>query len=68
MLAVLYYDYTLTIADEVKFFWKTASFSWASVLFVLNRYLGLFGHIPVIVVYFGNIPETVSTSFELMEP
>ncbi|PIL24117.1 hypothetical protein GSI_13869 [Ganoderma sinense ZZ0214-1] len=57
---VLYYDYALTFTDEVNYFWKSASLSVFSTLFVLNRYLGLIGTIPIIVEYFADIPETAA--------
>ncbi|EPQ50716.1 hypothetical protein GLOTRDRAFT_133818 [Gloeophyllum trabeum ATCC 11539] len=49
--ALLYYDYTLTFEIEVDRFW-TPKFTSASYLFYLNRYLGIFGHIPVILQLF----------------
>ena len=39
--AILYYDYTLTLGDEIDYFWNTAKMSLVSTLFVLNRYLHL---------------------------
>ncbi|KZT28161.1 hypothetical protein NEOLEDRAFT_1176305 [Neolentinus lepideus HHB14362 ss-1] len=44
--SILYYDYALTIGIEVDRFWSPR-WNWASFLFYLNRYLGIFGHIPV---------------------
>lgn len=45
---ILYYDFLLTFDDEVRFFWHR---KWNSVtiLFFLNRYLPLVGHVPGIV-------------------
>ncbi|EPQ53547.1 hypothetical protein GLOTRDRAFT_139744 [Gloeophyllum trabeum ATCC 11539] len=57
--AVLYYDYTLTFGIEVDRFWAPR-FSWASFLFYLNRYLGIFGHIPVILQLFRAFSSKVS--------
>lgn len=37
---------------EVERFWKTKRFTWAVFFFYLNRYLTLFGHLPVIFEYF----------------
>ncbi|KAJ3507075.1 hypothetical protein NLJ89_g6507 [Agrocybe chaxingu] len=48
----LYYDYLLTFNSEYTRFWRTKGLTWASSLFYLNRYLSLFGHVPVIVQYF----------------
>lgn len=46
--AILYYDYALTLSTEVERFWSSPSFSWGSTFFYLNRYLALFGHIPIV--------------------
>lgn len=40
---------------EVERFWFSRSLSWASGLFYLNRYLALFGHIPVMVQYYWDL-------------
>ncbi|KAI0780787.1 hypothetical protein BD413DRAFT_608031 [Trametes elegans] len=54
---VLYYDYSLTLFDEIEFFWKSANRSLVTVLFVINRYLGLLGPIPTALEYFTDLPE-----------
>lgn len=46
---ILYYDYALTLSSEVDRFWSSKSLTWASSFFYINRYLSLFGHIPIIV-------------------
>ncbi|RDX56614.1 hypothetical protein OH76DRAFT_402819 [Lentinus brumalis] len=51
-LTMLYYDYSLTLSMELERFWKRARLSLVSVLFVVNRYLGLLGSIPVALEYF----------------
>ncbi|KAI0748268.1 hypothetical protein C8Q80DRAFT_1270696 [Daedaleopsis nitida] len=57
-LTLLYYDYSLTFSREVDHFWKRARLSWASTLFVINRYTGLLGPIPVVLEYFVQLsPE-----------
>lgn len=55
-LAILYYDYALTFAREVEHFWPSPyrTGSWVSVIFFLNRYLAIFGHIPILI---GLIPS-----------
>ncbi|OSD03712.1 hypothetical protein PYCCODRAFT_1434104 [Trametes coccinea BRFM310] len=58
-LAILYYDFVLTIPQEIERFWSR-KLSWPSFLFFLNRYLSVIGHIPVIIEFFGVIPESVS--------
>ncbi|KAI0647192.1 hypothetical protein C8Q79DRAFT_610618 [Trametes meyenii] len=57
--AILYYDYLLTLSNEINHFWRTTNLSVISVLFVINRYFGLLGPIPSIVEYFSNLPEQV---------
>jgi len=49
---ILYYDYALTLPAEVDRFWSKRHISWGLALFYGNRYLSLFGHIPVIYQYF----------------
>ncbi|EJF59252.1 hypothetical protein DICSQDRAFT_65360, partial [Dichomitus squalens LYAD-421 SS1] len=56
--ALLYYEYVLTLPLEVERYWHSA-WSCASVLFFLNRYLTIFGHIPVVVEFFGVFPQPV---------
>ncbi|KAI0807439.1 hypothetical protein C8Q74DRAFT_1227641 [Fomes fomentarius] len=55
--AILYYDYTLTISNEIDFFWKSANVSLVSALFVIIRYYGLLGAVPLIVEYFADLSE-----------
>ena len=50
--AILLYEYLLTIVGEIEHFWKRARFSLASLLFVINRYSNLLGHIVVVLAYF----------------
>ncbi|RPD66289.1 hypothetical protein L227DRAFT_570181 [Lentinus tigrinus ALCF2SS1-6] len=58
--SMLYYDYLLTLLLEVDLFWSKARFSTVSLLFLINRYLGLFGVVPVILEYFEDLPPSVS--------
>lgn len=44
---VLYYDYALTLGDEIERFWNRDAFTWTSLFFFMNRYLVLLGNIPV---------------------
>jgi hypothetical protein len=37
---------------EVERFWGAKRFTWAILFFYLNRYITLFGHLPVVVEYF----------------
>jgi len=54
---ILYYDYALTLSMEVERFWTFQSFTWASFLFFLNRYLSVVGHLPVFVEFFWTTPD-----------
>ncbi|TFK94561.1 hypothetical protein K466DRAFT_593401 [Polyporus arcularius HHB13444] len=58
---ILYYDYALTVASEIEWYWSPPSFSLSSCLFALIRYYGLLGPIPVFFEYFPvDISEAVS--------
>ena len=50
--AVLYYDYLLTLPLEVQFLWSPGNQGWLTLACLTNRYLPLFGHIPLAVSYF----------------
>ncbi|KAJ2914502.1 hypothetical protein MD484_g5903, partial [Candolleomyces efflorescens] len=44
--AILYFEYCLTLSREVDWVWNSKPrITWTHVLFYLNRYLPLFGHI-----------------------
>ncbi|KAF8491340.1 hypothetical protein F5888DRAFT_1909595 [Russula emetica] len=46
---ILYYDYILTFSREVEFFWPHENrVGWVSSLYFLNRYVAIFGHIPIV--------------------
>jgi len=49
---ILYYDYFLTLSKEVDGFWYAGSHTWASILFLVNRYMALLGHAPLLYVIF----------------
>jgi len=52
--ALLYYDYALTVGRERRLFWSRQGLKqWGSLLFFLNRYLGVLGHAPVFVQAFA---------------
>ncbi|KAF9446754.1 hypothetical protein P691DRAFT_707960 [Macrolepiota fuliginosa MF-IS2] len=44
---ILYYDYLLTLGDEIRLFWSE-KLTVTIVIFYLNRYIALLGHIPII--------------------
>ncbi|KAI5993427.1 hypothetical protein EDD15DRAFT_892657 [Pisolithus albus] len=45
------YDYALTFAKEVDLFWLQPRQTWAFAFFIANRYIGLFGRIPVLLAF-----------------
>ncbi|KAI9443985.1 hypothetical protein H4582DRAFT_2125947 [Lactarius indigo] len=54
-VAILYYDYALTLSREVEYFWPNPyRTGWVSSVFFLNRYFAILGHIPIII---GLIPN-----------
>ncbi|TBU29023.1 hypothetical protein BD311DRAFT_661932 [Dichomitus squalens] len=64
-ISLLYYDYFLMLDTEIEHFWRRASISPISVLFVFNRYLGLLGPLPILVEYFVILSPSVSDCREL---
>ncbi|KAH9169212.1 hypothetical protein EDB89DRAFT_1494129 [Lactarius sanguifluus] len=50
-LAILYYDYLLTLPLEIQYLWHPNKLGWFTVACLLNRYLPIFGHIPLAVSY-----------------
>jgi hypothetical protein len=56
-IALLYYDYLLTLPLEVSRFWDSRRLTWASSFFYLNRYLSLLGHAPVAFQYMWTNPN-----------
>ena len=63
-VAILLYDYCLTFVAEVERCWSFR-LNWALALFYLNRYLVLFGHVPIVVQYFWSTsdPNKLEVSF-----
>ncbi|KDR72739.1 hypothetical protein GALMADRAFT_229002 [Galerina marginata CBS 339.88] len=49
---LLVHEYCITFVAEVERFWSVGRLNWASGFFYLNRYLTLFGHIPVVMEFF----------------
>ncbi|EMD39232.1 hypothetical protein CERSUDRAFT_122659 [Gelatoporia subvermispora B] len=59
-IAILYYDYCLTLDAEAEVFWNDFKLTWASVLFMMNRYLALLFSAPILVEAFAELSETMS--------
>ena len=47
---ILYYDYFLTLSKELNGYWCAGSHTWASILFLVNRYAAVLGHLPLFYV------------------
>ena len=58
LLALLYYEYIITFGTEASRIWSNSRFNAPTVIFFLNRYVILFGHIPVVLEYFWTTSET----------
>lgn len=61
-LAILYYDYLLTLPWEIQFLWSPGKQRWFTVACLLNRYLSVFGYIPLAVSYFKGDPPVRASS------
>ncbi|KAJ8073374.1 hypothetical protein PM082_011648 [Marasmius tenuissimus] len=55
---LLYYEYIITFGAEVSRIWAHTSFNAPTVIFYLNRYVAVFGHIPIVLEYFWTAPGT----------
>ncbi|KAF9778768.1 hypothetical protein BJ322DRAFT_491912 [Thelephora terrestris] len=65
-LTLLYYDYALTFDREFRLFWSRRTIGqWGSVLFFVNRYCGVLGHVPVFIQMF---PRPKSVLYHLCKP
>jgi hypothetical protein len=51
-ITLLYYDYILTFNTEVLRIWSPLRCNWGTVLFLLNRYVVIFGYIPIVAELF----------------
>ncbi|KAF8193275.1 hypothetical protein K438DRAFT_1969759 [Mycena galopus ATCC 62051] len=48
-LTILYYDYGLTLNEEIAVYWGTPLPTWGSALFYLNRYVSMVGNtVPIV--------------------
>ena len=59
---ILYYDYLLTLPDEITFFWRRKCSS-VSILFFLNRYLPMALNVLVFFMNFGSWSQEVNSAF-----
>ncbi|KAI0351671.1 hypothetical protein OH77DRAFT_1524002 [Trametes cingulata] len=63
--AILWYDFVLTIPLEVERYWK-GGWTWASTFYFLNRYMSVLSHIPVVVEFFGTLPELLQLYHQIL--
>jgi hypothetical protein len=62
-LAMLYYDYLLTLPREIQFLWPPHNKQgWFTLACFLNRYIPIIGLIPVAVSYFIPVNPAVRAS------
>ena len=54
MKAILVFDYFLTLRGEIDGFWCAGSHTWASTVFLVNRYVAVLGHLPLFYIIFGS--------------
>ena len=59
LTAILFYDYGLTLGEEIDLFWKQSRRSWPFVLFTFTRYITLLNHILVLAYTFWQLPGSV---------
>jgi len=65
--AILLYDYCLTFVAEVERCW-VGEFNWATGFFYLNRYVTLFGHVPIMLEYFWSTPNPNKAEVSILLP
>ncbi|KAH9954560.1 hypothetical protein BGW80DRAFT_1258676 [Lactifluus volemus] len=60
---MLYYDYSLTLSREIQFLWPPHNKKgWFTLACLLNRYLPLLGHLPMVITYFFHKEVSLSGS------
>lgn len=62
LAVVFYYDYALTLHEEIRFFWRPKR-TMVAVFFFVNRYLSVFGNVPVILQSFAIWTPKASPAF-----
>jgi hypothetical protein len=62
-LVLLYYDYMLTLHQEVQFLWPPHNKqSWFTLAFFINRYVPMIGVLPIVVSLFIPLSPAVRPS------
>ncbi|KAH9962528.1 hypothetical protein BJV74DRAFT_871245, partial [Russula compacta] len=64
-IVLLYYEYLLTLSREIQFLWPPHNkLGWFTFACLLNRYLPLFGHLPIFLPYLITASSDVRPSCE----
>ena len=66
--AILLYDYCLTLIAEVERCWSARQLNWGLGFFYLNRYLTLFGHVPIMLQFFWSTSNPNKTEVSIPLP
>ena len=61
---ILYYEYLLTLPEEVQYFWRKRRTP-VTILFFLNRYLNLLVNVPLILQTFGTWSDEVRQIYSI---
>ena len=64
-IAILYFDYIITLGDEILLFWSR-SWTVSIRIFFVVRYFSLFGNAFLAFYHLGNLPLTVSYSVDII--
>jgi hypothetical protein len=63
LLVVLYYDYVLTLPQEIQFLWPPHNKQgWFTLACFLNRYIPIIGTLPIVLSHFIRVTPEVRPS------
>ncbi|KAL5522961.1 hypothetical protein ACEPAF_1228 [Sanghuangporus sanghuang] len=65
-IMILYYDYVLTLDEEVGFFWRKRTTA-VSVLFFSNRYVSILGSAALLLQTFGRWSSKIRSSCDILQ-
>lgn len=63
---VLFYDFLLTLPDQINYFWRAPA-SWIAILLIATRYLALVGAVPIAITTYTAIQAHVHDSSDHSE-
>ncbi|KAJ7067078.1 hypothetical protein C8F01DRAFT_1365243 [Mycena amicta] len=64
-VSILVWDHILTLGDEIRFVWLRNK-STSSIWFLLVRYIGLLGNVPVVIFSFTTVSSAVCVKYTLI--